>query len=357
MRVLVDIVHPADVLFFLRPIRMLLARNDDVIILSRDKDVTTHLLDLFGLTHRPASKAGFGLIALATELACREFTLWRMIRRSRPHVMIGFGGVAIAHVGKLTGVPSIAFYDSENAALQTRITWPFVTRLYVPDSYGGPVPTSRTVRIRGTKDLSYLHPTTFAPSRDIAIRCNLDPDRNNFLIRIVSWRASHDVGKSGWTQETLIRLVGQLERLGRVHISSERRLPDVLNRFAFTGLPHEIHHLMAYCRLFVGESVTMACESATLGVPSIYVGHDMPGYVRAIARAGLVTIMNAQEVEGLPEAIDRALIRPMDEFRMARTKWLEDCPDWAAVVVDAIDQVAQPEDRHVLDIKAATNGR
>jgi predicted glycosyltransferase len=259
--------------------------------------------------------------------------------------MIGFGGIAIAHVGALTGVPSIAFYDSENAVLQTRITWPFVTRLYVPDSYSGPVPISRTVRIRGTKDLSYLHPGYFAPSRDIALRSNLDPDRDNFLIRIVSWRASHDVGKSGWTEEALARLVHKLEPLGRVHISSERRLPADLERFAFMGLPDEIHHLMAYCRLFVGESVTMACESATLGVPSIYVGHDTPGYVQAVARAGLVSIVAAQDVASLLNAIDRARARPISEFQIARAKWLEDCPDWATIVVDAIDRIGQSDKR------------
>lgn len=345
MRVLVDIVHPADVLFFLRPMRLLLARNDEVIIASRDKDVTTALLDRFNLAHRPASKAGSGLVALATELAQREVALWRTVRRARPHVMIGFGGVAIAHVGTLTGIPSIAFYDSENAILQTRITWPFITRLYVPDSYSGPVPTSRTVRIRGTKDLSYLHPNSFAPSRDIALRCNLDPQRDNFLIRIVSWRATHDVGKSGWTEEALTRLVQKLEPRGRVHISSERPLPKGLERLGFTGLPDEIHHLMAFCRLYVGESVTMACESATLGVPSIYVGHDMPGYVQAIARAGLVSIVTASNVASLPEAIEQALARPTIDFQMARDKWLKDCPDWAEVVVDAIDEIGQPNNR------------
>ncbi|MBT8460544.1 MAG: hypothetical protein KJN60_12815 [Boseongicola sp.] len=45
MRVLFEIVHPADVLFFKRPLETLRARGDEFLVLSRHKDIACDLLD------------------------------------------------------------------------------------------------------------------------------------------------------------------------------------------------------------------------------------------------------------------------------------------------------------------------
>ena len=58
MRILVDIVHPADVLFFRHPLKRLMGEGAEVLIASREKDVACDLLDEFGLPHRVASRAG-----------------------------------------------------------------------------------------------------------------------------------------------------------------------------------------------------------------------------------------------------------------------------------------------------------
>ena len=92
MKILIDIVHPANVLFFYHPIRRLLQRGDEVIILSREKDIACELLDSFGLSHTPVSRAGNGLLGLGAELIWRDFRVLREARRFRPDVMIGFGG-------------------------------------------------------------------------------------------------------------------------------------------------------------------------------------------------------------------------------------------------------------------------
>lgn len=212
MRVLFDIVHPADVLFFKRPIEKLLARDD---------------------------------------------------------VMIGFGGIARSHVGRLTGTPSISFYDNENARLQASATWPFISQLYVPESYTGATPGRRTTRVPGTKELSYLHPNGFTPDFARAVACGLDPQRDNFFVRIVSWPANHDIGKSGWTAETLRRAIHQLGAKGNVHLSSEAPLTDDVDAVRYRGPISSVHHLMEHCRLLVGESATMASAAAILGVPAI----------------------------------------------------------------------------------------
>lgn len=341
MRVLIDIVHPADVLFFKRPIEMLRARGDSVLILSRQKDVACSLLDGFGFPHQPVSRARSGLAGLAGELLGRDWAVFRAARRFRPHAMIGFGGVAIAHAGRLLAIPAISFYDSETAWLQTRLTWPFISHLYVPDAYSGPTPAGRTTRLRGTKELSYLHPSAFTPDREAAIAHGLDPGRDNFLVRVVAWRANHDIGKKGWTAETLRAVIARLSRHGKVHLSSEADLPGDFQHLRYRGPTAGIHHLIGHCRLLVGESATMASEAAILGVPAIYAAPDYPGYVRALEEAGLVGTVTRPDAETITAAIDAALARPLAETIAARDAYVATCPDWAEAVVRALDTHAR----------------
>lgn len=340
MRVLVDIVHPADVLFFLRPIRRFLARGDAVLIASRRKDVACELLDRFGLEHEPLTTAGSGLAGLAGELVRRGVAIAARARAFRPEVMLGFGGVAASHAGRVLGVPSVVFYDSENARLQTRLAWPFVTHLTVPEDYAGPTPAGRTSRLKGTKDLSYFHPAAFAPDRERALRAGLDPSRKNIFVRLVSWRANHDIGKTGWDGALAERLVATLGADCALHVSAEADAPPAFKPFLWAGDPADAHHLMAHCDLVAGESATMACEAVALGAPAIYAGVDTPGYVRGLERRGLLKILPPTERTRLPEACAN-LLADRRAFDAARTAWLDQCPDWCDAVVAAADAHAR----------------
>lgn len=334
--VLFDVVHPVDVLFFRRPIATLEARGDRVVVASRRKDVACDLLDAFGIAHHPVSRLGRGVLGLGLELIRRDLGVLRLARRERPDVMVGFGGVAIAHVGKLLGIPTVSFYDHEDATLQTRLTWPFIGRLYVPERYDGPVPEGRTRRLAGTKDLSYLHPDHFRVDDALARAGGREPGADHFLIRLVGWGANHDIGKTGWDDVTVTAVAGRLSALGRVHISSERPLPTAVEAWRYRGPVEAIHHLMARCRLLVGESASMAGEAATLGVPAIYAGRDHPGYVRELEAAGLIDLP-APEQGAVLAAVEARLAEPPERFRATWQSYIAGKPDWGAEVVRAVD--------------------
>lgn len=343
MRVLVEIVHPANVLFFNRPIRYLRERGDEVRVVSRHKDIATSLLDSMSIEHTPISRAGSGLFGLASELVLRDTRLSGIVRKFRPHVMIGFGGLAISHVGRLLGVPAVAFYDTEVAQLQTRLTWPFITHLYVPDSYRGKVPEGRHTRVPGSKDLSYFHPAAFIPSHEIAVANGLDPRRDNFFVRLVSWRANHDLGKSGLSLDVARPLIAFLQSVGKVHLSSERPLPPDLEALRYRGTPLDVHHLLAHCRLCIGESATMACEAALLGTPSIYASTDFRGYVEQLVASGLIVSAPEPDSHSLIRHVEGTLVRGRDHTVAARDAWLQGKPDWARLVVEALDRHALRE--------------
>jgi predicted glycosyltransferase len=335
MKVLIDIAHPAHVHFFRNSIVGLKSAGCSIIVTSRQKDCATQLLEEFQLPHSPISSQGRGGIGLLRELAIRDWALYRVAARERPDVMMAIGGTFIAHVSAFTGIPSIVYYDTENAKLQNAITYPFASCVVAPRAYKAWLPRSRHLRYAGYHELAYLHPRYFAPDRGIAIDNGLAPQGATFLIRVVSWQANHDVGEVGWSEALLRYVVGLLQHHGKVILSAEGGLPADLESLRYNGRASALHHVLAYSRLLVGESATLCSEAAVLGVPSIYAAHTGRGYTdEQEQRYHLVRNMYQFDGERLRTTIDELLEVPTDRWAQRRAKLLEDTIDVNALVMD-----------------------
>ena len=343
MNVLIDIGHPAHVHFFRHPIEQLRAHGHRVAITSRDKECAIDLLDALGFEHQVLSRQRGGLLGLGLELVQRETALYRLSRGFRPDVMAEIGGIFVAHVGRLMGVPALAFYDTENATLQNALTYPFASAVVVPRCYTGYLPHRRHLRYPGYHELSYLHPDYFHPDRARALAAGLAPEGDTFLVRVVSWRANHDVGEKGWTRELLAGVIGRLAPLGRVILSAEHTTDPQFAPYAYRGPAADLHHLLAFCRLYVGESATIASEAAVLGVPAIYAAATRRGYTdEQEARYGLVKNVRRLTLGGINEAIDACLAQPREHWAQARIALLADTVDVAAFVTDCIERFPAP---------------
>jgi predicted glycosyltransferase len=109
------------------------------------------------------------------------------------------------------------------------------------------------------------------------------------LVRFVSYEASHDLGSRGLGRDEKLALVRGLAEQGRVLVSSEGPLPAELEAYRARIPVRDVHHVLAFARLLVGESATMASECAVLGVPAIYVSPLGRGYTdEQETRYGLV---------------------------------------------------------------------
>jgi predicted glycosyltransferase len=330
MRVLIDIGHPAHAHFFHHPIRLLQADGHEVLITSRDKEIALELLDELDIHHEPLSclsKKG-GIVALGKELIQRDIALYKVVRRYRPDIMAAIGGVFIAQVGWLTGIPSLVFYDTENATLQNAITYPFASCVLVPRCYEAWLPRQRHIRYAGYHELSYLHPNYFTANRETAVANGLAEKGDTFLIRLVSWQANHDIGENGWSVDMTRKAVAKLNQYGKVLISAEGSMPHDLEQHRYRGKVSAIHHVMAYCRGFIGESATMASECAVLGVPAIYAAETGRGYTNEQEeRFGLVFNVSELKWEILEKAIDALLQPPPSHWVQARAKLLGEMID------------------------------
>lgn len=345
MRVLFDLLHPSHALMFHRPASLLRAAGHEVLMASREKDVTVPLLERLGDDHIVLSKAGRGLLGLGRELLVRDRAMLRLVRDWKPDVLAGMGCTAAAHVSKMTGIPCLCWDDTEVAKLQTALTFPFVTVLYVPEAWEDKSAScaKRVERFPGIKELSYFSPTHFHADEARARAAGLVPGRENALIRLVNWGANHDVGKAGWTEAVLAAAISLLESRGiAVHISSERPLPAAFATHAYRGAVEDLHHLLAHCRLYAGESATMAAEAVALGVPSIFAGSDTRGYTNDLSRRQLMRAPAPGWTQQALLADMAALLdEPPEAYKTRHATWIGGMPDLAQSIADAIEKEAR----------------
>ncbi|MGQ9888361.1 MAG: DUF354 domain-containing protein [Aggregatilineales bacterium] len=275
LRIALDITHPAHFHFFKNAIAEWQAAGHDILILSRDKDLTLALLDETGLAHRCLSRARGGMAGLAVELIQHGGGAWRALGQHRSQVAAAIGGAFIVHAARLHGIPALVFYDTEHARLSNAITYPFATRIFTPRSYRDDLGPKQE-RYAGFQELAYLHPARFTPDPAKLAADHLEPGEPFTFVRLISWQSHHDVWGHG--VRDVYEVVHRLEQYGRVLISSEAPLPPDLQDYAYKGLRADVHHVLAYARLLFGESATMASESAQLGVPAIFLSTSSLGY-------------------------------------------------------------------------------
>lgn len=340
--ILVDLCHPAHVHFFRHPIALWRGAGHQVHIAGREKDVALPLLRELGLECTPLGRAGKGAAALLRELMTRDVALYRLARRVGADVITGIGGIFAAHAAWAGRIPSVVFYDTEMATLQNALTYPLATRVVVPRCYGGWTPRARTLRYDGYHELSYLHPNRFQPDRTRALAAGLDPERPTFLVRLVAWTANHDFGDSGLSPAAVRDLIGRMQARGRVIISSEAGLPADLAELRFRGNVADMHHLMAFCSGYFGESATMASECAVLGVPAVYAANEARGYTdEQESRYQLVRNVRELGHDALLAGLDWLLRQPVPPLESQRHKLLSETIDVAAFVADTVVAVAQ----------------
>ena len=104
------------------------------------------------------------------------------------------------------------------------------------------------------------------------------------VLRFASLNAHHDSGIRGINTEIAQRLVDILKPHGQIYITSERPLEPQFEQYRIKINPLDMHHVMAFASLYIGDSQTMAAEAGVLGVPFVrfndFVGRI--GYLREL---------------------------------------------------------------------------
>jgi len=344
MKILIEVTHPAHVHFFRHSITEFQRRGHTVAVTARDKDVTTGLLDNYGIAFTTLSKMGRAKISFLGEWLARDARLLRFCRYFEPDILTAISGVFAAHVGWLLRKPVVVWDDTEAATAAHKITYPFVTAVYSPDCFPRYLGKKHHF-YPGLHELAYLCPTRFSANAALVRDVGIDPKEKYCIIRFVSWQAHHDIGQYGFANEEKLYFVKEIAKYARPYVTSEGELPKELEPYRLSISPHLMHHVMAFAALYVGEGATMATESAILGVPSIYVSTLKLANMNMLKAYGLLrqTTDSHEALRYGKDLLSDEQVR--GKCVVAREKLLREKIDVTDLIVKVIEQAVQGHGR------------
>ncbi len=270
MKILIDIGHPAHVHYFKNMIRIMKLRGHTFCVVARDKEVTHKLLDNYNINYLSRGKGGKGFLGKLIYLFKANYIIYKISKKFKPDIFLSFASPYAAQVSYILRKPHIGFTDTEHAKLGnaafSNFTDVVVTPKCLPINFG-----NKHIKFDGYMELSYLHPNYFKPDNSIYKKLKIQNNEKYIIIRFVSWQASHDFGKKGLNTELKIELIKKLSKKYKVFVSSEGDIPKQIQKYAIKIDPDNMHDVLYFSSLFIGEGATMASESAMLGTPSIYI--------------------------------------------------------------------------------------
>ena len=347
MRILFDAGHPTHVHVFKNVIRMLEERGHRCLVTAREKECTAELLRALDMRYIPLGKHSKSMKGKLLKLFYFDLKLLRIARRFSPDLIVSKMSPYAAHVSWFLRVPHIAFNDTEDAKINNALTLPFTSAIVTPvclkKSYG-----KKHHRLNGIFQLAYLHPKYFTPDEYVLKKLGLSTEDRFSVLRFISWGAAHDIGVAGITSEFAERILETLKSYGEVFISSERRLPPVLEKHRISLHPSKFHSLLYYADLYLGEGGSTALEAAVLGTPSVHVEKVHSGAVAAPSvNSGVfrelrdkyrLVYMYEEQEEALSKGVE--ILSSTDskaEWQEKREKLLRDKIDVAEYMVDFIE--------------------
>lgn len=268
MRILIDIGHPAHVHYFRNMARILTKKGHIVLFTVRKKEIAIDLLDLYKLPYVVVGETKEGLFSKVGNIVQVEREILKCAKKFRPDIFVGFGSFYAAHVAFLLGKRCFIFEDSESSFFTNSLYRPFADHILTPDSFRSNYGKKQT-RFKGYIELAYLHPAYFKPNPKVLEALNLRKGEKFFVLRFVGWKASHDIGKSGYNLEQKRKLIRFLGRYGKILITSERPLLKEFDKYRIKVPYNKIHDLLYFATMFISDSQTMTTESALLGTPAI----------------------------------------------------------------------------------------
>lgn len=267
--ILIDINHPAHVHLFRYLITNLRQRGHHVLVAAKNSQAITVLLKEYSI---PFISTGVKKDSIYLKYF---FELWHLLKLYIlvliKGVDVGIGiSVALPIIGKITRMQTIVLDDDDLA-----VTPKSGKLISLADIILTPSALAHENRGMNHKchssfhELAYLHPNQFKPDPTVLSRAGLTEGEPFFILRFNAFKAHHDEGAYGLSSDRRRQLVELLKPLGRILITSERAIEPEFDKYRIPVPASQMHSLMHYATLFIGDSQTMTTEAALLGTPAV----------------------------------------------------------------------------------------
>lgn len=270
MRILFQLNHPAHYHLLKNPIANLKKKGHQVYILARNKDVLKELLKDEDFSMLKTAK-GKNIWQKLMRMKSSENEIIEYVKLVKPEIVIGTG--TFSYITAKLKIPTI-FLGEDDANLNLPIflgalmCYPAFSEILSPKVCNNFIWEKKSIKYESYHELAYLHPNHFKPEKSI-VEKYFSSTKPYFIIRFAKLNAYHDVGARGISTSLAKEIIVRMKRYGDVYITSERELETDFEEYRIKIDPLDMHHVMAFAQLYVGDSQTMAMEAGVLGVPYI----------------------------------------------------------------------------------------
>lgn len=263
--------HPAHYHLFKNTIKILKEKGHIIYVLIKKKDVLETLLKLDMVEYCNILPEGrkdtkFGIFK---GILKRDIRLWKFCRKKSINLLIGTS-VENSHIGRILKIPVLNVNEDDYDAvpLYSIFSYPGSTYILAPEVCTVGRWRSKKISYKGYHELAYLHPKYFTPNKAI-VEKYISNKYPLFIIRFAKLSAHHDNNIKGITAQVAEGIINLLKDKGNICISSERELEERFQKYRIKINPVDMHHILAFTKLYIGDSQTMAAEAAILGTPFI----------------------------------------------------------------------------------------
>ena len=319
MNVGIFLGHPAHFHYFKNTARQLKANGHNVFFAVKEKDILEMLMRDAGFEYDKVrgKREKSDKLHLATSVLEIDWKLGRFVRKHKIDILIG---AILPYASRISGARTIVIGEDDAAVV------PLYSWLALPGANNVVSPVVcdnwhweyKSIKYPANLELAYLHPNHFTPDPEVvrsygipvpsspsqlspfysdsdsqlvpqvpnnsSINAQKEQVKPYFILRFASLNAHHDSGIKGINTEIAQRLVDILKPHGQIYITSERPLEPQFEQYRIRINPLDMHHVMAFASLYIGDSQTMAAEAGVLGTPFVrfndFVGRI--GYLREL---------------------------------------------------------------------------
>ena len=272
MNILVQLSHPAHFHLYKVCIRNWQSDGHQVCVLIKTKDILEELLQKSGISYYNILPVAHrkNRLGILMDMFIRDWKILRFSLRSKVDILTG-STPEVAHVSWLLRKWSVNTGEDDLAVVPAfeKVVHPFMQCFICPNVCNAGVLNLKTLYYPSYHELAYLHPNHFTPNREIVEKYGIDTSKPYFVMRFASLNAHHDSGIKGINREIATRLVEILKPHGKIYITSERPLEPEFEPYRIKINPLDMHHVMAFASLYIGDSQTMAAEAGVLGTPFV----------------------------------------------------------------------------------------
>lgn len=350
-KILITLGHPAHFYIYKNVIPQLKRDGYEVEILIKKKDVLEDLLKNAGIPYHNILKEGRkdSKFAMGWAMLKRAWRIVGFCRKFKPDIITGTS-VENSFIGRILGIPVINVNedDANVVPLYAKLSYPWATEILTPIVCDNGKWNEKSIKYASYHELAYLHPNNFTPKKEI-VEKYFHMNSPYFVMRFAKLTAHHDSGIKGIDTEVARNIISILEPHGRVFITSERKLEPELEKYRMAINPLDMHHIMAYASLYIGDSQTMAAEAGVLGVPFVrfndFVGRI--GYLSELEnKYNLGYGIKTSERERLYDIVRSLVEMPnaKDLFSKRRNIMLSEKIDYAKFLAWFIEKYPQSKD-------------